>query len=99
MYGCHPRVESHQHIYMLLTEAPIERDCSCRNRGSMTSKNSAGDKMDPCCTPRPSGKGEERLLPQANRALTISVPASYDVPCFGVNSDIEESSQKNGELN
>ena len=37
--------------YMLLTEAPIERDCSCRNRVSMTSMNSAGDKMDPCHTP------------------------------------------------
>ena len=45
--------------YMLFADAPMESDCSCLRRGSITSKNNAGDRMDPCRTPRPRVKRED----------------------------------------
>ena len=45
--------------YVLFTEAPIDWDWRCLRRGSMTSRNRAGERMDPCLTPRPRGKEEE----------------------------------------
>lgn len=49
--------------YMLLTVAPMESDWSCLKRGSMTSKNSAGDRVEPCHTPRPRANEGDACCP------------------------------------
>ena len=50
--------------YMLFTDAPIERACSCLRSGSIMSRNRAGDKADPCLTPHPRAKGGETCCPR-----------------------------------
>ena len=50
--------------YMLFTDAPIERACSCLRSGSIMSRNRAGDKTDPCLTPCPRAKGGETCCPR-----------------------------------
>ena len=46
--------------YRLFADTLMESDCSCHNRGSITS---TGDRMDSCRTPRPSAKEEDYADP------------------------------------
>ena len=51
--------------YILFTDAPLESDYICLNRGSITSKNGAGDRMGPLSHPSTQSKGRRYILTQA----------------------------------
>lgn len=54
---------------LVLTKAPTESDWSCLKRGSITRRNKASEKMDPCITPRPRAKEGDTCWPKHTELL------------------------------
>ena len=58
--------------YRPLIRAPVPDDSKSTRRESITSRNSSGDRTDPCFTPRFKWKLSESLVPRRTQATTSS---------------------------